>query len=123
MHTVAGSPLHMAPDMSDLDPAKGYGRDVDCYSLCLVAVTLLLGGSEALIERSLGHATRTVEGWVLDFCQSWELPLEQGVSSQARDFVRSCCVLRQRPQQLLHHGWLREARVAARASQLGSAGS
>jgi serine/threonine protein kinase len=121
MYTIAGTKLYMAPEM--LDPVKGYSCDVDCYSLGLVAVNLLLGGSAALYERALRHTTRTMEGWVYDFCQGWELPLEQGVSSQARDVVRCCCLQRQRAQQLLQHDWLHAARVAARASELGPDGS
>jgi hypothetical protein len=76
-----------------------------------------------LIERTLKHATQIVEGWLYDFCQSWELPLEQGESNQARNFVRCCSLQRQRPQQLLQHEWLREAWVAVRVFQLGQAGS
>jgi serine/threonine protein kinase len=120
METVVGTPLYMPVEMRDPD-GKCYTSDVDCHSMGLVALALLLGGSAALEQRVRSHWSRTVEGWLADFYDYEEVPLEQGISSQARDFVRCCCLLRQRAQQLLQHEWLREARVAARASQHGAA--
>jgi serine/threonine protein kinase len=120
MYTRAGTELYMTPEVNTASD-KGYTRDVDCYDLGLVAASLLWGGSAALLKRGMSHRTLTLEGWLGDFYLGLEVPQEQGVSSQARDFVRCCCLLRQRPVELLQHEWLRQARVAAHVSQLGPA--
>jgi serine/threonine protein kinase len=122
MYTRAGTDLHMAPEV-DTASHKGYSCDVDSYSMGVLAASLLMGGSFALLERAENHATCTLKGWLNDFCRGREIPHEQGVSNQARDFVRCCCMLRQQPVELLLHEWLQEAQDAAYKSQLESGDS
>jgi serine/threonine protein kinase len=120
MHTIAGTPMYMPVEMRD--PGKeGYSSDCDSYSIGLVALSLLLGGSAAVDQRGKTHSLGTVDSWLVDFVNAREVPREQNISKQARDFVRCCCLKRQRPMKLMQHKWLREACNAAHALRLGAA--
>jgi serine/threonine protein kinase len=122
MDTIAGTPLYMPVEMRDPDE-KGYSCNVDGYSMGLVALSLLLGGSAALDQRASSHCFGTVESWLMDFVNTKEVPHEQRVTLCAAAVCCgsgrcSCCSMSgcmRRAMLQMHHslGLLRTEKHAA----------
>jgi len=108
MHATCGTPSYVAPEVLSKDPKKGYGKEVDMWSIGVILYILLCGFPPFYDEDNaiLFNAIRKGD---FDF----PTPYWDNVSSAAKDLVSKLLVVdpshRLTAQQTLNHPWLKTA--------------
>ena len=106
MHATCGTPSYVAPEVLSKDRSKGYGKEVDMWSIGVILYILLCGFPPFYDEdnSALFSAIRKGE---YDFPS----PYWDGVTEEAKDLVSKLLVVnpsdRLTAQQTLNHPWLK----------------
>ena len=106
MHATCGTPSYVAPEVLSKDSKKGYGKEVDMWSIGVILYILLCGFPPFYDEDNsvLFNAIRKGE---YDFPS----PYWDDVTNQAKDLVTKLLVvdptMRLTAQQTLNHPWLK----------------
>jgi calcium/calmodulin-dependent protein kinase I len=106
MHATCGTPSYVAPEVLSKDSKKGYGKEVDMWSIGVILYILLCGFPPFYDEDNsiLFSAIRKGE---YDF----PTPYWDSVSEEAKDLVSKLLVvdpaMRLTAQQTLIHPWLK----------------
>ena len=106
MHATCGTPSYVAPEVLSKDSKKGYGKEVDMWSIGVILYILLCGFPPFYDEDNsiLFNAIRKGE---YDFPS----PYWDSVTEEAKDLVTKLLVvdpaLRLTAQQTLNHPWLK----------------
>lgn len=106
MHATCGTPSYVAPEVLSKDSKKGYGREVDLWSIGVILYILLCGFPPFYDEDNsiLFNAIRKGD---YDFPS----PYWDGVTEEAKDLVKKLLKVdpteRLTAQQTLNHPWLK----------------
>lgn len=106
MHATCGTPSYVAPEVLSKDPTKGYGKEVDMWSIGVILYILLCGFPPFYDEDNsvLFNAIRKGEF-------DYPSPYWDSVSDEAKDLVNKLLVVnpadRLTAQQTLNHPWLK----------------
>lgn len=111
MHATCGTPSYVAPEVLSKDPKKGYGKEVDMWSIGVIFYILLCGFPPFYDEDNavLFNSIRKGE-------YEFPSPYWDSVSTEAKDLVSKLLVVdpsqRLTAQQTLNHPWLKTASTA-----------
>jgi hypothetical protein len=110
MTEVAGSVLYMMPEIGNSVVDNSFGDECDLYSIVVLAMILLLGGSAALwaVAEKLpaGHLQQhSLYHWLCLFGKGLE-PQQLQLSRELREFVNAGVNMRCTPKELLRHPWI-----------------
>lgn len=84
MPSIVGTPLYVAPEIIE---EKLYGKDCDCWSLGVIAYTLL-SGKEPFFAKSIGEVYEKIRK--ADF--NFEGEIWEKISADAKDFISKLLV-------------------------------
>lgn len=119
LHTKAGTPYYVAPEVLRSTKTNGYNEKCDIWS-CGVLAYILLCGYPPFYGDSDDQILKMVKKGTYDFPkQDWD-----AVSKNAKDFINVQLQLntdkRASAEQLMSHAWLKEANNAEEGKRLAS---
>mmetsp|Transcript_7570 Transcript_7570/g.12732 ORF Transcript_7570/g.12732 Transcript_7570/m.12732 type:complete len:336 (+) Transcript_7570:104-1111(+) len=106
MHATCGTPSYVAPEVLSKDSKKGYGKEVDLWSIGVI-LYILLCGFPPFYDEDNSILFNSIRKGEYDFPS----PYWDSVSAEAKDLVTKLLVVdptkRLSAQQTLNHPWLK----------------